>query len=156
MTCGLAPFAREPALELPREYHRIVVHLVVRRVDERDGAASRSIREPGEGRTRGLDVQLPLVTLAKLREPARIVAEPSPKLVARCDVLEPVIEMGIGFAQSARPQPFDENAVSVAAFWRFVRSLEVDHDHMKHEHRSCLPGSYQRVGGVRIRSFITT
>jgi hypothetical protein len=109
MTCGLAPPACEPAFELPCEHDRIVVRFVMRRVDERDGSARRSVRELGECRTRRLRMQLPLVTLAKLREPARIVAEPSPKLLARRDVLEPVVEVGIGLAQPARPQPFDED-----------------------------------------------
>ena len=45
MAGGFAPLAREPALELPREHHRVVVRLVVRRVHERDGAALGSIRE---------------------------------------------------------------------------------------------------------------
>ena len=114
MAGGFAPLAREPALELPREHHRVVVRLVVRRVDERDGTVSRSIRELGERRTRGLGVQLSLVALAKLGEPARIVTEPSPELVARRDVPEPFVEMGIGLAEPARPQPFDENAITVA------------------------------------------
>jgi len=56
--------------------------------------------------------QLGSVAAGELGEPLRVVAVPAAQLRARRGVLEPLVEVGVGRFDTARPEPVDEDAIA--------------------------------------------
>src|SRR3954468_16580809 len=123
--------ARAMAPEMLREHDSAVVSLVTRRVHERDRPAGDTTCELGHCPARRRGAKLALVAFTELVKPLGVVTEPAAKLVARRHVLEPLIDVRVGLAQSAWPQALDQHAVAIAARRRLVCSLEPDHESPK-------------------------
>ena len=66
------------------------------------------------------------VSAAELVPTFGIMAEPGAQLCAWCDLLDPVVEPGVRFADAARPQTIDENSCAVRSCRRIVRALQPD------------------------------
>jgi hypothetical protein len=103
------------------------MHIVVSRIHERDGSARSAPCEVAHCRARRLGAKLSAIALAEFVESARLVAEPATQLVARGDVLQPVVEVGVGLAQAPWPQALDEDAITIAARGGFVGTFHPDH-----------------------------
>jgi hypothetical protein len=56
--------------------------------------------------------QLGSVTAGELGKPLRVVAVPAAQLRARRRVLEPLVQVGVGRFDAARPEPVDEDAIA--------------------------------------------
>lgn len=68
-------------------------------------------------------VQLSTVPPSKFLPANRIMSEPLSKRSAWSNILHPMINSRIGFPDSARPQPVNQDAHSVVGCWPIVRSL---------------------------------
>ena len=93
------------------QYHSLVVSFIARRVDERQLLLLRQTPQLGE--QIALRAKLFLVARAKFFPTGRVVAKPLAQLAARCDLLHPLCDVCIGFLQSARPQPIDQDPSAI-------------------------------------------
>ena len=66
------------------------------------------------------------VSATKLAPAGRIMSEPTPKLGARCYVLQPAMNAGIGLLHPARPEPVNENANAIIGGRELVGSFQSD------------------------------
>jgi len=56
--------------------------------------------------------QLGSVAAGELGKPRRVVAVPAAQLRARRGLLEPLVQVGVGRSDAARPEPVDEDAIA--------------------------------------------
>jgi hypothetical protein len=89
----------------------VVVKFIACGKDQCHGAPAR----PGAELSEFVQVatQLSRIATTELRPARRIVIEPFAQRRTRRNVLDPVFDRGIGFPDSARPQPIDQYARSV-------------------------------------------
>ena len=72
---------------------------------------------------RPVRLQLVGITFAKFCPFGLLMIEPSTQIGARSNIFRPIVDFGIAPLQSARPQPIDENADTVAIRPGLVNSL---------------------------------
>lgn len=105
-----------------RQDNRVVVLVVVRPVHESQWSLSRATAELAE--LLPLISQFSRVAKSKLLKPLRVVTEPTPQLVTRCDCRSPFVQTCLVPAHAARPQPVDQHAVAVRGSRWLVGALE--------------------------------
>jgi hypothetical protein len=115
---------RLPAQKKIPQGNRVVVNLVVSREYERDRAL------PGHGPQSaelfGMLLDLRSIAAAKFRPSMGIVTEPFSQGRAGRDILEPLIDRGVCFLNSARPQAVNQYPDSVAGTGGLVGAFELD------------------------------
>jgi len=102
----------------------VVVLRIVRGVHQRERALPRPAsqgREPG-----ALFAELLDVASTELIEPFRLMCEPLPQLRAGGKLLLPVVELGPVTRDATRPQPVDQDAVTVRRLRRVVCALQAN------------------------------
>ena len=93
------------------EDHGLVVQFITGR--EHEGDRTRFGHRPELAKQRGLMRELLLVSALELIPSSRIMAEPSTQLGARRQILEPPVDAGFRFAQTARPKSINEHARAI-------------------------------------------
>src|SRR6185437_6533060 len=94
------------------------------RENERDRALSCQLTQPAE--LFGMLVDLRGVPAAKLRPTLRVVTKPFSQGCARRDILDPLIDRGVCFLDSTRPQAVDQYPGPVIGGGGFVGAFELD------------------------------
>ena len=100
------------------------MQLVAGGEDERDRASPRETVQFID--LLGVVPEFLSVSATKLAPADCIVAEPAPKLGARCDLLQPAIDGCVGLLHPARPEPVNENANAIIGGRGLVGSLQPD------------------------------
>src|SRR5690625_7625334 len=97
----------------------MVVHLVLRRINERYVALASNLDEP---RQRRIILQLGAVSFLEFRPLLRVVPKPLAELRRRRDFLQPVIDLGILLRQTARPEAGKQNPSAVGVRWLVINT----------------------------------
>src|SRR5258708_6149502 len=100
------------------------MQLVAGGEDERDRASPRQSLQFID--LLGMVIQFLSISATKLAPADCIMSEPTPKLGARRNFLQPAIDCRVWLLLPARPEPVDENANAIIGSWGLVGSLQPD------------------------------
>ena len=100
----------------------MVVDFVPGRVDQRHWAFAGTAVEVPKGF--GMPGELQAVAAAELIPALRIMSEPPAQIRSWRDFLDPLVQLGLGLAKTARPQAIDEDSSAVCRFGRVICALE--------------------------------
>src|SRR6266436_6567286 len=100
------------------------MQLVAGGEDERDRASPRQSLQFID--LLGMVIQFLSISATKLAPADCIMSEPTPKIGARRNFLQPAIDGRVGLLHPARPEPVDENANAIIGSRGLVGSLQPD------------------------------
>ena len=100
----------------------MVMDFVLGRVDERDWAFAGTPMEIPKGF--GSTGELQAIAAAELVPALRVVSEPPAQIGGWRDFLDPLVQLGLGLAKTARPQAIDEDSSAVCCYGRIISALE--------------------------------
>jgi len=99
---------------------------VAGRGEQDDGSVARDVAQVLHDVARGRVPQLVAIAALEVGEALRFVPIPPAQLVARRDVLRPLVEVGVLLLHAARPEPVDEHPVTTVVAGCVVDAVELD------------------------------